>query len=110
MDVISLPSPSDFIKPGKMCWAAGWGRTGVNESMSDTLREVELRIMDKKACKDRSKYNDIIQVCVGSPTTLKSAYMGDSGGPLVCAGVAHGIVPYGHLDLKLPSVFIQISS
>ncbi|XP_052047349.1 mast cell protease 4-like [Apodemus sylvaticus] len=110
VDVISLPSSSDFVKPGKMCWAAGWGQTGVNESMSDTLREVELRIMDKKACKDCSKYNDNIQVCVGSPTTLKSVYKGDSGGPLVCAGVAHGIVSKGAGDAKPPAVFTRISS
>ncbi|XP_052047344.1 mast cell protease 4-like [Apodemus sylvaticus] len=110
VDVISLPSPSDFIKPGKMCWAAGWGRTGVNESTSDTLREVELRIMDKNACKDRSYYDNSIQVCVGSPTTFKSVCKGDSGGPLVCAGVAHGIVSKGAKDAKPPAVFTRISS
>ena len=47
VDVIPLSSPSDFITPGKMCWAAGWGLIGVNKSTSDTLREVELRIMDE---------------------------------------------------------------
>jgi len=25
VDVIPLPWPSDLIKPGTMCWAAGWG-------------------------------------------------------------------------------------
>ncbi|XP_052047345.1 mast cell protease 4-like [Apodemus sylvaticus] len=110
VDVIPLPSSSDFIKPGKMCWAAGWGRTGVNEALSDTLREVELKIMDKKACKYYRHYDNSIHVCVGSPTTLKSVYKGDSGGPLVCAGVAHGIVSYGDQDAKHPAVFTRISS
>ncbi|GAB1298924.1 Mast cell protease 4 [Apodemus speciosus] len=110
VDVISLPRPSDFIKPEKMCWAAGWGQTGVTDSCSDVLREVELKIMDKKACEDDLVYNNSIQVCVGSPTTLKSVYSGDSGGPLVCAGVAHGIVSYGNLDGKPPAVFTRISS
>ncbi|GAB1298922.1 Mast cell protease 4 [Apodemus speciosus] len=110
VNVISLPSPSDFIMPGIMCWAAGWGKTGVNESSSDTLKEVELKIMDKKACENYSNYNNSIQVCVGGPTMSKSVYMGDSGGPLVCAGVAHGIVSFTDLYGKLPSVFTRISS
>ncbi|XP_052047351.1 mast cell protease 4-like [Apodemus sylvaticus] len=110
VDVIPLPSPSDFIKPGKICLAAGWGSTGVNEALSDTLREVELRIMDKKACKYYRHYDNSIHVCVGSPTTLKSVYKGDSGGPLVCDGVAHGIVSKGAKDAKPPAVFTRISS
>ncbi|XP_028643213.1 mast cell protease 1-like [Grammomys surdaster] len=110
VDVIPLPGPSDIIKPGKMCWAAGWGLTGVNKPTSDTLREVELRIMDKDACKIYRHYDYNFQVCVGSPTMLKSVYMGDSGGPLVCAGVAHGIVSYGREDAKPPAVFTRISS
>ncbi|XP_031217799.1 mast cell protease-like protein [Mastomys coucha] len=95
MDVIPLPSPSDFIKPGTMCWAAGWGRTAATEPISHTLREVELRVMEKKACKAYRHYKDNFQVCVGSPTKLALAYKGDSGGLLVCAGVAHGIASHG---------------
>jgi hypothetical protein len=72
VDVISLPSSSDFIKPGKMCWTAGWGKTGKNNPLSVTLREVELRIMDQEACKDHSDYDYQLQVCAGSPTTSKS--------------------------------------
>ncbi|XP_052047346.1 mast cell protease 4-like [Apodemus sylvaticus] len=110
VNVIPLPRPSDFIKPEKICLAAGWGRTGVNEAMSATLREVKLRIMDKNACKYYRHYDNSIQVCVGSPSTLKSTYEGDSGGPLVCAGVAHGIVSYGVEGAKPPAVFTRISS
>ncbi|XP_028643142.1 mast cell protease 1-like [Grammomys surdaster] len=111
VDVIPLPGPYDSIKPGDMCWAAGWGKTGVTERASDTLREVELRIMDKEACVKHECYDDNSQVCVGSPTVLKSIYCGDSGGPLVCAGVAHGIVSYNKPgDEKPPAVFTQISS
>ncbi|XP_050999115.1 mast cell protease 4 [Acomys russatus] len=109
VDVISLPAPSDFIEPGKMCRAAGWGRTGVLEPTSDLLREVKLRIMDKTACKNYWHYNYDFQVCVGSPTKIRSAYKGDSGGPLLCAGVAHGIVSYGRGDAKPPAVFTRIS-
>ncbi|XP_034354283.1 mast cell protease 4 [Arvicanthis niloticus] len=110
VDVIPLPGTSDFINPGKMCRAAGWGRTGVTEPTSDTLREVKLRIMDKEACKNYPNYNYNLQVCVGSPRKKRSAYRGDSGGPLLCAGVAHGIVSYGRGDAKPPAVFTRISS
>ncbi|XP_028643212.1 mast cell protease 4-like [Grammomys surdaster] len=111
VDVIPLPGPSDIIMPGKMCWVAGWGRTGVNKPPSDTLREVKLRIMDKDTCKYYPNYDDNFHVCVGSPTTLKSIYLGDSGGPLVCAGVAYGIASYNTLPVqKPPSVFTRISS
>ncbi|XP_031217800.1 mast cell protease 1-like [Mastomys coucha] len=109
VDVISLSSYSDFIRLGKMCLAAGWGRTGVNKPTSETLKEVELRIMDKEACKDYLNFDNNVQVCVGSPTTLKSLYKADSGGPLVCDGVAHGIVSYGQLNGKPPAVFTRIS-
>ncbi|EDL36218.1 mast cell protease 4, isoform CRA_b [Mus musculus] len=110
VNVIPLPRPSDFIKPGKMCRAAGWGRTGVTEPTSDILREVKLRIMDKEACKNYWHYDYNLQVCVGSPRKKRSAYKGDSGGPLLCAGVAHGIVSYGRGDAKPPAVFTRISS
>ncbi|XP_021058837.1 mast cell protease-like protein [Mus pahari] len=110
VDVIPLPGPSDFAKPGTMCWATGWGRTGVKEPLSRTLREVELRIMEKKACKAYRRYKDNFQVCVGSPTKLALAYRGDSGGPLVCAGVAHGIVSHGRGKGKPPIIFTRISS
>ncbi|KAL1781098.1 mast cell protease 1-like [Sigmodon hispidus] len=110
VDTIPLPSPSDFIKPGKMCRAAGWGRTGVMEPTADRLREVKLRIMGKEACKYYQNYNYDLQVCVGSPRKIRSAYKGDSGGPLLCAGVAHGIVSYGRFDAKPPAVFTRISS
>ncbi|XP_075805225.1 mast cell protease 4-like isoform X2 [Microtus pennsylvanicus] len=110
VDTIALPSPSDFIIPGKMCRAAGWGRTGVTKPTSERLMEVKLRIMAKEACKSYKKFNSDLQVCVGSPRKTRSAYRGDSGGPLLCAGVAHGIVSYGRLDAKPPAVFTRISA
>ncbi|XP_052590241.1 mast cell protease 4-like [Peromyscus californicus insignis] len=110
VDTIPLPRPSDFIKPGKTCRAAGWGRTGVTEPTAEKLMEVKLRIMEKEACKYYPNYSYKLQVCVGSPRKINSAYRGDSGGPLLCAGVAHGVVSYGRGDAKPPAVFTRISS
>ncbi|VFV18422.1 mast cell protease 4-like [Lynx pardinus] len=100
---------STFIPPGRMCRAAGWGRTGVMESVSDTLREVKLRLMDAKACNHYTFYSHKLQICVGNPRKTRSAYKGDSGGPLFCAEVAQGIVSYGRTDAKPPAVFTRIS-
>uniref|UniRef100_A0A667IEP5 Mast cell protease 4-like n=1 Tax=Lynx canadensis TaxID=61383 RepID=A0A667IEP5_LYNCA len=97
---------STFIPPGRMCRAAGWGRTGVMESVSDTLREVKLRLMDAKACNHYTFYSHKLQICVGNPRKTRS---GDSGGPLFCAEVAQGIVSYGRTDAKAPAVFTRIS-
>ncbi|KAL6076006.1 hypothetical protein STEG23_007613 [Scotinomys teguina] len=74
VDTIPLPSPSDFIKPGRICRAAGWGRTGVMDPTSEKLREVKLRIMEKEACKNYPNYSYELQVCVGSPRKVNSAY------------------------------------
>nr|Q00356.1 RecName: Full=Mast cell protease-like protein; Flags: Precursor [Mus musculus]AAA39990.1 mast cell protease-like [Mus musculus] len=109
VDVVPLPGPSDFAKPGTMCWAAGWGRTGVKKIISHTLREVELKIVGEKACKIFRHYKDSLQICVGSSTKVASVYMGDSGGPLLCAGVAHGIVSSGRGNAKPPAIFTRIS-
>nr|XP_048283671.1 mast cell protease 1-like [Myodes glareolus] len=106
---ILLPSPRDSIKPGRLCLAAGWGKTGVKEPLSVKLREVTLRIMGKEVCKIYSNYTDDFQVCVGRPGNIQSVFEGDSGGPLVCAGVAHGIVSYGRPDAKPPAVFTRTS-
>ncbi|XP_039110601.1 mast cell protease 4-like [Hyaena hyaena] len=106
---ISLPTRSTFIPPGRMCRAAGWGRTGVMEPVSNTLREVKLRLMDAEACSHYMFYTHKLQICVGNPRKTRSAYKGDSGGPLLCAGVAQGIVSYGRTDAKPPAVFTRIS-
>uniref|UniRef100_A0A0G2K8W8 Peptidase S1 domain-containing protein n=1 Tax=Rattus norvegicus TaxID=10116 RepID=A0A0G2K8W8_RAT len=109
--VVPLPSPSDFIDPGTMCQAAGWGQTGVTDptSYTYTLREVELRIMDVEACKIFSEYDYNFQMCVGSPGRMRSPEGDSGGGPLLCAGVAHGIVSHGREDAKPPAVFTRIS-
>lgn len=65
---------STFIPPGRMCRAAGWGRTGVVEPVSDTLREVKLRLMDAKACNHYTFYSHKLQICVGNPRKTRSAY------------------------------------
>ncbi|XP_040825412.1 chymase [Ochotona curzoniae] len=107
---VPLPSWRTFVQTGRMCWTAGWGKTGPTEPMSNTLREVKLRVMDSEACHYFYSYSHKLQMCVGNPKAKRSAYKGDSGGPLLCAGVAQGIVSYATRDAQPPVVFTRLSS
>uniref|UniRef100_A0A4X2M723 Chymase 1 n=2 Tax=Vombatus ursinus TaxID=29139 RepID=A0A4X2M723_VOMUR len=111
MEVGTLPLPSTFnsASPGKLCQATGWGMTGVKSPPSDTLQEVKLRLMDPINCKPYKAFDEKLQLCVGNPKSIKSAYKGDSGGPLICSGVAQGIVSYGRTDSLPLSVFTRIA-
>ncbi|XP_052515841.1 mast cell protease 2-like [Budorcas taxicolor] len=106
---LPLPSPVTFIRPGRMCRVAGWGKTDVKEPASSTLQEVKLRLMEPRACSHFPAFDHNLQLCVGNPQSTKSAFKGDSGGPLLCAGVAQGIVSYGLSSAKPPAVFTRIS-
>uniref|UniRef100_A0A8D1UPR2 Peptidase S1 domain-containing protein n=1 Tax=Sus scrofa TaxID=9823 RepID=A0A8D1UPR2_PIG len=78
--------PSTFILPGRMCRVAGCGGTTVTESV----------LMDDKSCNHFLFYSRNLHIC------------GNSGGPLLCAGVAQGIVSYGHTDAKPPGIVTRI--
>ncbi|XP_040113037.1 mast cell protease 2 [Oryx dammah] len=106
---VPLPPPVTFIRPGRMCQVAGWGRTDVKEPASSTLQEVKLRLMEPRACSHFPAFDHNLQLCVGNPQSTKSALKGDSGGPLLCAGEAQGIVSYGLPNAMPPTVFTRIS-
>ncbi|XP_043290371.1 mast cell protease 2-like [Cervus canadensis] len=97
---LPLPPQFTFIRPGRMCWAAGWGKTDVKEPASSTLQAVELRIVEPRVCSLFPAFDHNLQLCVGHPQSTKSAFKGDSGGPLLCAGVAQGIVSYGQSNAR----------
>lgn len=44
------------------------------EPVSDTLREVKLRLMDARACNHYFFYDHNLQICVGNPRKTRSAY------------------------------------
>ncbi|XP_010625276.1 chymase [Fukomys damarensis] len=106
---LPLPPRFSFIPSGRMCRAAGWGRTGLEAHASDALQEVKLRLMDPQACKHFTNFNHNSQLCVGNPRKSKSVFKGDSGGPLLCAGIAQGIASYANRNAKPPVVFTRIS-
>ncbi|XP_074150490.1 chymase-like isoform X2 [Sminthopsis crassicaudata] len=107
--ILPLPSSSNSVLPEEECLAAGWGRRGLKPPRSDTLQEVELRLMNPSDCKDFGNFDERSQLCVGTPNSRKSVFRGFSGEPLVCSGVAQGIAAYGKVDIKSPSVFTRIA-
>uniref|UniRef100_G1TFB0 Peptidase S1 domain-containing protein n=1 Tax=Oryctolagus cuniculus TaxID=9986 RepID=G1TFB0_RABIT len=107
---VPLPSRRTFSLPGTICQAAGWGQTGVTDPLSNTLREVNLRLMDDEVCNHFLFYDHGLQMCVGDPRMAGSAFKGDSGGPLLCAGVAQGIVSYTNQNAQPTVIFTQIFS
>ncbi|XP_069909913.1 chymase-like [Oryctolagus cuniculus] len=101
---LPLLPQSNFIPPGRMCRAAGWGKTSVKESHSNVLQEVKLRLLDPPACQHFPDFNHNLQLCMG-----KQCVQGRLWGPLLCAGVAQGIASYAHKNAMPPSVFTRIS-
>lgn len=69
--ILHLPKKGDDVKPGTMCQVAGWGKIHNSASQSDTLREVNITIIDRKTCNDPNHYNfnpviGMNMVCAGS--------------------------------------------
>ncbi|XP_074850389.1 granzyme A [Carettochelys insculpta] len=98
---IQLPNTDTDPKPGTKCQVAGWGITANRERKpSDTLRAVNITIIDRRTCNDRKhyNYNPIItmnMVCAGDENGGKDSCNGDSGGPLICDGELRGITSFG---------------
>ncbi|KAG2463805.1 DDN1 protein, partial [Polypterus senegalus] len=109
--VINLPSKDDHdFKPGTICLVAGWGRTATNGNVSDTLREVDVKIQE---------YCDSTSLICARGLHRKGTCNGDSGGPLVCQGrnnvpTAVGIVSYANSENcenpQRSNVYVKVSA
>lgn len=69
---IQLVRSFNDIKAGTECLTAGWGRTVADRraKSSDTLREVNVTVLERKLCNDKGHYNSkplvtIDMVCAG---------------------------------------------
>ncbi|XP_021059224.1 granzyme B(G,H) [Mus pahari] len=109
---LNLPRRNVNVKPGDVCYVAGWGRMAPMGKYSNTLQEVELTVQKDQECESHLEnyYNNINQICAGDPKTKNTSFKGDSGGPLVCKKVAAGIVSYGHKNGSNPRAFTKVSS
>ncbi|XP_043911344.1 chymase-like [Protopterus annectens] len=112
VQIIKLPRNNEDIASGIKCNVAGWGRVNAaSSSISSTLQEVDMYIMDRKICKEKEfKRVDDTVLCVGNTKNNKTTFKGDSGSPLVCSGIAQGIVSHGLRGKPVPPrIFTRIN-
>uniref|UniRef100_A0A2R8ZVZ5 Ovochymase 1 n=1 Tax=Pan paniscus TaxID=9597 RepID=A0A2R8ZVZ5_PANPA len=86
---ICLPDSDDKVEPGILCLSSGWGKISKTSEYSNVLQEMELPIMDDRACNTVLKSMNLpplgrTMLCAGFPDGGMDACQGDSGGPLVC--------------------------
>ncbi|XP_074138616.1 granzyme A-like [Sminthopsis crassicaudata] len=99
--VLRLPQKEKPVTQGTHCHAAGWGMiTNRPPRYTDTLREVNVTVIDRKICNDKDHYNlnpyiGPNMVCAGNRYGGKDTCHGDSGGPLICQGTFIGITSFG---------------
>ncbi|KFO32119.1 Granzyme A [Fukomys damarensis] len=115
---LQLPKKGDDIEPETICQVAGWGVISNKSPPSNTLREVNVTIIDRKTCNDPQHYNfnpviGMNMICAGSPHGGKDSCNGDSGSPLLCKGHFRGITSFGSKgrcgDPRAPGVYIRLS-
>ncbi|CAF1384348.1 unnamed protein product [Rotaria sordida] len=107
---ICLPSTetgSQYPLAGTSVITIGWGKTGRNDTFSDSLQQVTLKVMDDStsACSNLLD-NRTVQICANGSN--KDICKGDSGGPLMQFTVRNrwelvGITSYGISNCTLPS-------
>ncbi|XP_052047333.1 granzyme C-like [Apodemus sylvaticus] len=109
---LNLPRRNAHVKPGDVCYMAGWGKITPEGEFPNTLQEVELTVQKDQVCESqfRSSYNKTNEICVGNSKTKGASFEEDSGGPLVCKKAAAGIVSYGQTDGSAPQVFTRVLS
>ena len=83
---------------GILAIAAGWGYTGEDGQVSNTLRHVTVQIVSNADCNGLAAYGGGISnemICAGFPQGGKDSCQGDSGGPLIVPDQAGGFFQAG---------------
>ncbi|KRX46800.1 Chymotrypsin-C [Trichinella murrelli] len=111
---VCLPKPNEELIPGDICVVTGWGDTRENGTTSDTLKQVDVKIMKQGTC--ANVRSEVITFCAGAMEGGKDSCQGDSGGPLICKkngkSVQYGVVSYGTGCARkgYPGVYAKVPS
>ncbi|XP_006874696.1 PREDICTED: granzyme A-like [Chrysochloris asiatica] len=115
--LLPLPKTGEDVKPNTKCHVAGWGSTKTDPcGVSDTLREVNVTVIDRKICNGAKYYNfqPIISndmICAGDKKGESDSCKGDSGSPLICDNIFRGVTSFGKCgDPKKPGVYILLTN
>ncbi|KAK5639842.1 hypothetical protein RI129_010653, partial [Pyrocoelia pectoralis] len=108
-----IPIFEDEVGGGVDCIASGWGRTRVNGSSSQNLKELTLKTITFDECRSKQPYkNDFVNhghICAFMREG-EGICVGDSGGPLVCNGQLIGITSWmWPCGVGYPDVFTRLS-
>ncbi|KAM6224356.1 granzyme A-like [Rhynchocyon petersi] len=114
---LPLPKTGEDVKPNTKCHVAGWGSTSKNPcEKSETLREVNITVIDRKTCNDKDHYNfdkfvvDNSMICAGGKKGEDDTCKGDSGSPLICDNTFRGITSFGECgNPKKPGVYTLLT-
>ncbi|XP_037655127.1 granzyme A-like [Choloepus didactylus] len=114
--ILPLPKTGEDVKPHTKCRVAGWGSTKKDScGISDTLREVNVTVIDRKICNDAKHYNfkPVVEnnmICAGGEKGEDDSCEGDSGSPLICSNIFRGVTSFGKCgDPKKPGVYILLT-
>ncbi|XP_019752170.1 serine protease 57-like isoform X1 [Hippocampus comes] len=97
------------------CITAGWGDIGDNNTLPNTLQEVNVTLLSLRACRRRWGRVPIVStmVCGTGSRFFQGFCSGDSGGPLICNGEAAGVVSFSGRrcgNPRTPDVYTRVSS
>ena len=73
---LNLPSSKVHVKPGDVCYVAGWGQLAPKDKFPNTLQEVELTVQKDQECESQypDLYNKAIEMCVGDPKIKRASF------------------------------------
>ncbi|XP_071343592.1 serine protease 57-like [Trachinotus anak] len=103
------------VRARSQCVTTGWGDIGDNNTLPNTLQEVNVTTLSDQTCRRRWGRVPITRsmVCGVGRRAFQGFCSGDSGGPLVCDGAAAGVVSFSGRrcgDPRTPDVYTRISS
>ncbi|XP_068447208.1 transmembrane protease serine 9 [Clinocottus analis] len=106
---------SGRLNASSRCITTGWGDVGDNNTLPNTLQEVNVTLLRQRTCRRRWATVPITRtmVCGTGARVFQGFCSGDSGGPLVCDGAAAGVVSFSGRrcgNPRTPDVYTRISS
>ncbi|XP_021709944.1 uncharacterized protein LOC110679488 [Aedes aegypti] len=89
MGFSAMPDTSQYVD----CLATGWGKSTIDDELTDILLQTKAPIQSSKKCEEA--YGDFIKLhrghlCAGNVDGTGGTCVGDSGGPLQCRITKHG--------------------